>query len=133
MATPGTAKSTPPAANPAAARSLYLLGRLYAEDRKPADAVPYLEAALRYDPTLLEARPVLGKAYLKLGKSDLAAAQLERSVQVDRYGDLHYLLYQAYRDGGKPELAARALARSQALRRKSEIDDQSKLPPLAEE
>jgi predicted Zn-dependent protease len=119
--------------NPSAARTLYLLGSLYVSQRKPADAIPYLEAALHYDPTLIEARPVLGKAYLKVGKPDLAASELEQSAEIDRYGDLHYLLYQAYRDGGKPKLAARALARSQELRRKSAAEDQAKIRPADEE
>ena len=119
--------------NPSAARSLYLMGRLYAEQREPASAIPYLEAALRYDPTLLEARPVLGKAYLKAGKPALAARQLEQSAEIDRYGDLHYMLYQAYRETGKPQLAAQALARSQELRRKSAADDQAKIRPANEE
>ncbi len=118
---------------PAAARSLYLMGRLCVAERQPASGIPYLEAALRYDPTLVEARPVLGKAYLKVGKPVLAVRQLERSTEIDRYGDLHYLLYQAYRDEGKPELAARALARSQELRRKSASDDQAKIRPADEE
>lgn len=113
--------------NPAAPRSLYLLGRFYVWQKEPEKGIPYLEAALRYDPTLLEARPVLGKAYLKVGKADLAIAQLERCTAMDRYGDLHYFLYQAYREAGKPELAAQALARSQELRRKSAEDDQAKI------
>ena len=115
------------------ARSLYLLGRLYVSQRDPASGIPYLEAALRYDPTLVEARPVLGKAYLKVGRPELAASQLEQSSAIDRYGDLHYLLYQAYSEGGKRELAARALARSQELRRKSAADDQRKVRPADEE
>jgi tetratricopeptide (TPR) repeat protein len=116
--------------NPSAPRSLYLLGSLYVNKREPTKAIPYLETALRYDPSLTEARPVLGKAYLKVGKPDRAIAQLEQSSPIDRYGDLHYLLYEAYRDDGKPELAAQALARSQELRRKSAEDDQSKIKPL---
>ena len=118
---------------PAAPRSLYLMGRLCMAERQPASGIPYLEAALRYDPTLVEARPVLGKAYLKAGKPVLAVEQLEQSTGIDRYGDLHYLLYQAYREEGKPELAARALARSQELRRRSASDDQAKIRPADEE
>ncbi|HEV2500178.1 MAG TPA: tetratricopeptide repeat protein, partial [Terriglobia bacterium] len=113
--------------NPADARSLFLLGQLYVNEREPAKGIPYLEAALRYEPSLIEARPALGKAYLKVGKPDLAAAQFEQSVSIDRYGDLHYLLFEAYRDAGKPELASRALAQSQELRRKSAADDQARL------
>lgn len=66
-------------------------------------------------------------AYLKVGKPEAAVEQLQRSSELDRYGDLHYLLYEAYRQEGKAELAAKALARSQALRRKSAADDQAKI------
>jgi tetratricopeptide (TPR) repeat protein len=119
--------------NPSAPRSLYLLGNLYVVEREPAKGIPYLEAALRYDPSLIEARPALGKAYLKLGEPARAIPELERSSPIDRYGDLHYLLYEAYRDAGKPQLAAQALQRSQELRRKSAADDQAKIKPESEE
>lgn len=113
--------------NPGAPRSLYLLGRLYLSQREPARAIPYLETALRRDPGLLEARPVLGKAYLRAGKAALAVPQLQRSAKMDRYGNLHYLLYEAYRQEGKSRLAAQALARSQQLRRLSAAEDQAKI------
>jgi len=51
------------------------------------------------------------------GKMPLASAALSRLI--DRYGDLQYL----------PELAAKALARSQEMRRKSAADDQAKIQP----
>ncbi len=112
---------------PASARGLYLLGRFYVVQREPAKGIPYLESALRQDPTLLEARPVLGMAYLKVGKPSLAIPQLERSAKIDRYGDLHYQLYEAYRQEGRTRLAAQALSRSQELRRQSAAEDQAKL------
>lgn len=112
---------------PSSARSLYLMGNLWIYERRPARGIPYLEAALRLDPGLAEARPALGKAYLRTGKPALAAAQLKLSLAHDRYGDLHYLLYQAYREEGKPQLASQALAQSQALRRQSEAEDQAKM------
>lgn len=111
--------------DPASARSLYLMGNLCIYERQPARGIPYLEAALRLDPGMAEARPALGKAYLRTGKPALAAAQLKLSLAHDRYGDLHYLLYQAYRAEGKSQLAAQALAQSQALRRESEAEDQA--------
>lgn len=113
--------------DPASARGLYLLGNLYVYQHQPARAIPYLEAALKYDPNLAEARPALGQAYLRIGKPALAAAELQQSLANDRYGNLHYLLYEAYRQEGKTALAAGALAESQRLRRKSEAEDQAKL------
>lgn len=119
--------------NPAGARSLYLLGRLLVLQHEPARAVPYLERALRYEPNLLEARANLGRAYLRAGKPALAVPELEKSLGIDHYGDLHYLLYQAYHSLGKDALAQKALARSQELRRSSAAGDQAKLAELNRE
>ncbi len=113
--------------NPGDARGLYLMGRWYVAQRQPQQAITYLQRALRYEPGLLEARAALGKAYLRTGQAALAAAELEKAVVLDRYGDVHYLLYEAYRDLGKKDLAKAALARSQELRRKSAADDQAKI------
>jgi tetratricopeptide (TPR) repeat protein len=115
------------------AQSLYLLGGYYVAQRQPQQAIPYLERALRYDPDLLPARASLGRAYLRTGQAALAVPQLEKAVALDRYGDLHYLLYEAYRDMGKQDLARTALAQSQALRQQSAVDDQAKLKPSTNE
>jgi tetratricopeptide (TPR) repeat protein len=119
--------------NPSDAQSLYLLGGYYIAERQPQKAVPFLERALRFDPDLLEARASLGRAYLRSGQAALAVPQLEKAVALDRYGDLHYLLYQAYRDAGKQDLARTALAQSQAMRQQSAVDDQAKIKHSTDE
>jgi tetratricopeptide (TPR) repeat protein len=113
--------------NPSDAQSLSLLGGYYVAQRQPEKAIPYLERALRYDPDLLQARASLGRAYLRTGQAALAVPQLEKAVALDRYGDLHYLLYEAYRDMGRQDLARTALAQSQAMRQQSAVDDQAKI------
>jgi tetratricopeptide (TPR) repeat protein len=113
--------------NPGDARGQLLMGRWYAARRQPQQAIPYLQRALRYEPGLLEAHTVLGKAYLRTGQAPLAVAELEKARVLDRYGDVHYLLYEAYRDIGKKDLAKAALAQSQELRRKSAAEDQAKI------
>lgn len=120
------------ALNPSDGRTLFLMGSWYVAEHLPEKAIGYLESALKHEPGLLEARAVLGQAYLRAHQPSLAAPQLERSVVLDRYGDLHYLLYQAYQALGKDELAKSALARSQVLRQKSAADDQAKLEGAAE-
>jgi tetratricopeptide (TPR) repeat protein len=55
-------------------------------------AIPYLQKALRYDANLLEAHASLGKAYLRAGRPDAAVTELEKVLQFDFYGDLHYCL-----------------------------------------
>ncbi|HEX5481593.1 MAG TPA: tetratricopeptide repeat protein [Terriglobia bacterium] len=109
--------------DPSRARSLYLMGRVDLGRKEPEKAITCLEKALHYEPDLLPARASLGMAYLHAGKPGLAVPQLERSASLDYYGDLHYMLYQAYRQLGKNELAQSALTESQALRRKTQARD----------
>jgi len=120
------------ALNPNDARALFLTGSWYVAEHLPQKAIPYLESSLKREPGLLQARAVLGRAYLRTHQASLAASQLERAVALDRYGDLHYMLYQAYRDLGKDDLAKSALAQSQALRQKSAAEDRAKLEGVEE-
>ena len=110
----------------ARARTLYLLGQLYVTGREQEKAVPYLQKALRYDANLLEAHATLGKAYLRSGKPQAAVIELEKALSLDFYGDLHYLLYQAYRDLGKAEPGRAALSRSEEMRKNSVARDREK-------
>src|SRR5215472_7526300 len=87
--------------DPGQARSLYLLGRVYLERHEARESLPYFEAALRSNAGLLEARAALGQAYMRLGEDDRAVTELEKAVSIDTYGDLHYLLYVAYRKLGR--------------------------------
>lgn len=105
--------------DPTRAHSLYLMGRVQIGLQQPSAAIGTLKEALRYDPSLLQAHVSLGIAYLHAGKPALAAPQLQQSASLDRYGDLHYMLFQAYRALGKGAEAQHALAVSQALRRKT--------------
>ena len=101
------------------AHTLCLLGRLYVRKREAEKAVPYLQTALRLQPDLVEASSLLGTAYVRLGQFASAVPQLEKAAPSDFYGNVHYQLYLAYRKLGQSELAEKALARSQDLRRAS--------------
>jgi tetratricopeptide (TPR) repeat protein len=107
------------------ARALYLLGRLYVQNRENEKAVPYLERALRLQPDLAEASELLGTAYVRLGQFANAIPRLEKAAPRDHYGNVHYQLYLAYHKLGREELAKKALARSQDLRRSSLERDQA--------
>jgi tetratricopeptide (TPR) repeat protein len=111
--------------DPSCPRTLCLLGRLYVAKRETEKAVPYLEKALRYQPDMPEASNLLGTAYVRLGKDAMAILALEKAAPFDFYGDVHYQMYVAYRKLGKPELAKKALARSEELRRSSAATDQA--------
>lgn len=106
-------------------RALYLLGRLYVQQRDNEKAVPYLQKALRLQPDMAEASSLLGTAYVRLGKFAEAIPNLQNAAQSDHYGNVHYQLFVAYRKLGKADLAKKALAQSQELRRSSLERDQA--------
>jgi tetratricopeptide (TPR) repeat protein len=117
---------------PSRARTLCLLGRLYTGKRETEKAVPYLAKALRYQPDMPEAYSLLGTAYVRLGQYADAVPELEKAAALDFYGDVHYQLSLAYRKLGKAELANKALARSEELRRTSAARHQAMVSGVAE-
>jgi tetratricopeptide (TPR) repeat protein len=113
------------ALDPSRTKTLYLLGRLYVLDNDNEKAVPVLERALQLQPNLNEAGALLGTAYIRMGKFAEAIPRLEKAAPLDHMGNIHYLLYQAYRKLGEADLAQKALARSQDIRRSSLEHDQA--------
>jgi tetratricopeptide (TPR) repeat protein len=113
------------ALGPSRTKALYLLGRLYVLDRENEKAVHYLERALRLQPNLNEASGLLGTAYVRMGRFADAIPRLEKAAPLDHYGNVHYQLYSAYKKLGQSELAQKAFARSQDLRRSSLERDQA--------
>ena len=111
--------------DPSRAKALYLLGRLYVTNRENEKAVPYLKRALRLQPNLNEANGLLGTAYVRLGQFAEAIPSLQKAAPLDHFGNVHYQLSLAYRKLGQTELAQKALARSQELRRNSLERDQA--------
>jgi len=111
--------------DPSRTKTLYLLGRLYVLNRESEKALPYLQRALRLQPNLNEASGLLGTAYVRLGRYEDAIPKLEKAAALDHFGNLHYQLFLAYRKLGQTELAEKALARSQELRRSSLEHDQA--------
>ena len=57
---------------------------------EPEKAVPYLKAALAADPKLLAADASLGLALSRLGKNAEAVPHLEKALELDDDGSLHY-------------------------------------------
>ncbi len=111
--------------DPSRTKTLYLLGRLYVQDNENEKAVTLLERALQLQPNLNEASGLLGTAYVRMGKFADAVSRLEKAAPLDHMGNIHFQLYQAYRKLGQAELAQKALARSQEIRRSSLEHDQA--------
>jgi len=95
------------------------------QKRDNEKALSYLQRALRLQPDLVEASSLLGTAYVRLGQFANAVPKLEKAAPLDHCGNVHYQLYLAYRKLGQAELAQKALARSQDLRRSSLERDQA--------
>jgi Tfp pilus assembly protein PilF len=79
----------------ARSRALYLLGRLYVQQRNNDKAVPFLRSALRVQPDFAEASSLGGTALMRLGRYAEAVPNLNNAAQVDHYGNVHYQLYVA--------------------------------------
>lgn len=104
---------------PGNAETEYLLGQVYSKSEKTAQAVEHLKVAVRRDPNLLQARALLGTAYMHLKQPALAVPELQKALPLDYYGDLHFQLYKAYRALGQTDAAEKALAVSKEMRTKS--------------
>ncbi len=113
------------ALDPSRTRTLYLLGSLYIINNQNEKAVPLLRRALQLQPDLNEASGLLGTAYVRMGQFSNAVPRLEKAASLDHYGNIHFQLYMAYRKLGETELAQKALARSQDIRRGSLERDQA--------
>jgi tetratricopeptide (TPR) repeat protein len=111
--------------NPSQTHSLYLLGRLYVQNRENEKAIPYLKRALQLQPDLAEASSLLGTAYVRLRQFAKAVPNLEKAAALDHYGNLHYQLFLAYKNLGEADLARKALEQSQHLRTSSLEHDQA--------
>ena len=86
----------------------------------PEKAVPYLRAALAGDPKLLPADASLGLALARLGKTAEAVGHLEKALELDDDGTLHYQLARAYQAAGNAQKAQSAMAAYQELQKKNQ-------------
>jgi predicted Zn-dependent protease len=110
---------------PDSAEVTLALGETWLRAQQPAKAVPLLESVVRRDPKLVPAQAALGRAYVEVGDMAKAIAPLEAALEADEDGSLHYQLARAYRATGRSELATRALAQFQELRKSAEARTES--------
>ena len=83
---------------------------------KTQPALELLNQALELDAGLLVARWSRAKAYLTLGDSERALADLEAAAPADSSGELQWQLARLYRKLGRADLAAQAEKRSEEQR-----------------
>lgn len=82
------------------------LGSLLIDEGQITDALPYLLKAVEISPDESRSHRELGKAYLRLNRTEEAQVELEKAVQLaPRDASLHFILGQVYRKEGLTEKA----------------------------
>lgn len=108
-------------AEPRSAELNAIAGNALLSLQRAGDAVPFLETSAAADRHNLYVQWSLGRALMQAGEVQLALVWLKAAAPIDTDGTLHHLLSQAYRRTGQPALASQALAKSQELAAKSEV------------
>ena len=88
----------------------------------PAAAIPFLEKAVKADPTVLPAHKDLARACLRVGQIEKAMPHLKVALPVDEEGSLYYQLALAYRRAGQKELAKETLNKFQEIQNSAAIE-----------
>ena len=78
-------------AEPRNAAYLVNLGRLYLKYEVVEDALPLIEKALRYDPSLYEAPQAMGEFFHQIGNGHRAAAYLKQALALGPSGQRHQI------------------------------------------
>ncbi len=103
----------------------FFLGDTILNSQKPAEAVAYLEKAVKNDPKLLPAQRSLGLAYMQIGRAGEAIPHLKNALPVDEDGSVHYQLGRAYQAQGERELARAMLEQYQEMHRAQEAENKA--------
>jgi hypothetical protein len=92
------------------------MGKILVNQHQYAEAVPYLETALKGNtPRAPEVHALFSRVYASQGRTLDAIAELRQALGADQDGSLHYQLSMLYRKVGDQQAAAAALRQSRAL------------------
>ena len=94
----------------------FLYGACLLNLQQPAEAVPYLNAAVARDSKLLPARAAMGQALLQEGKPAEAIPWLQSAIPGDRDGSVRFQLFRAYQLTHRDAEARQAMAEYQRFR-----------------
>ena len=112
--------------SPESPRMNFLAGDIRLYQQQPAEAIPFLEKAVQYDPQHLASHSSLGRALMGTGKPGKAIPHLKEALPLDENGDLLYQLARAYARTGDQAEAEVWLQRYQEIR-KAETAEQDAL------
>jgi tetratricopeptide (TPR) repeat protein len=94
----------------------YLMGKILVYQHRYAEAVPYLDEAIKGNtPRAPEVHALISKVYASQGRSLDAISELQQALGTDQDGSLHYELSMLYRRVGDDKAAAAALEQSRLL------------------
>lgn len=93
----------------------YMLGESLVRSEQPEKAVPYLETALKVQPSMKAADASLGLALALINRQGEAIPHLERALELDDDGSLHYQLARAYQAKGDAARAKEMMAAYQRI------------------
>ena len=94
----------------------FLYGASLLNLQKPAEALPYIKAALKLDPKFLPARAAMGQALLQTGNPEQAIPLLKDALGIDQDGSTHFQLFRAYQLTHREDDAKQALADYRRIR-----------------
>ncbi len=87
----------------------FLYGAALLNLQRPAEAIPYLRAAVEKDARMLPARAALGQGLLQTGKAEEAIPLLKEALPGDADGSVHFQLFRVYQLPGRSVEAREAL------------------------
>ena len=120
--------------NPSSPELNFIKGDILLNSQQAEKAIPYLKAALKFDPNLVPAHHALGRAYMQAGRQAAAIPHLQAALSIDEDGSIRYQLARALQATGDTELAKKTLADSaqrQEMDRKekSKLEEEMKITP----
>ena len=120
--------------DPQSAQMNFIAGDSLLRLEEAAKAVPYLQAALKTDPTLLPADASLGLALSRMDHNAEAVPHLEKSLSLDDDGSLHYQLARAYQAAGQADKALTVMQQYQEIvkrnqQQKDEVAREAQIVP----
>ncbi|MFZ0589954.1 MAG: tetratricopeptide repeat protein [Bryobacteraceae bacterium] len=93
----------------------FMLGESFLRSEQPDKAIPYLEAALKAQPSMKPADASLGLALALVNKPVEAIPHLEKALDLDDDGSLHYQLARAYQAKGDTQRARQLMTQYQQI------------------
>jgi tetratricopeptide (TPR) repeat protein len=106
------------------------MGKLLLDQQKTAEAIPYLERALKTNPELWATYNELGRAYYAQKDLPKAEVALKKAVLHDPQGLAHYQLGLLYRSLGQKEEANAQFEISRKLKLEALTHDETKMTTL---